>query len=130
MESDTKINPNTGLCGMKVGGLPFSHLYSDISCININSNINGDSNDNNNDNNDTPSTAAAASATSIVAHQFNKQKSISHKSSFNSIHGGFFFVLFPRQNGRNVAGHQYIQKTITTVASIEYEAWQQPTFNM
>lgn len=28
---DAPMTPATGLCGMNVGGLPFSHLYSDIS---------------------------------------------------------------------------------------------------
>lgn len=30
--NDAPITPATGLCLTKVGALPFSHLYSDISC--------------------------------------------------------------------------------------------------
>lgn len=28
---EAPITPATGLCGTNIGGLPFSHLYSDIS---------------------------------------------------------------------------------------------------
>lgn len=31
-ENDAPITPATGLCLTNVGALPFSHLYSDISC--------------------------------------------------------------------------------------------------
>lgn len=33
--NDAPITPATGLCFTKVGALPFSHLYSDISCNEI-----------------------------------------------------------------------------------------------
>lgn len=46
--NDAPITPATGLCLTNVGALPFSHLYSDISCnemktkeeVNINNNRN------------------------------------------------------------------------------------------